>query len=51
MNYWDVLDLACPEDAPDDYERVSGRSINEPVGKAKAPVAHTVRTMMYSAES
>lgn len=20
LNYWDVLELACPEDAPDDYE-------------------------------
>ena len=29
----------------------NGRLINEPVEKAKAPVAHTVRIMMYSAES
>lgn len=20
LNYWDVLELACPEDAPEDYE-------------------------------
>ena len=30
---------------------VSGRLIKEPVGKAKAPAVHIVRTMMYSAES
>ena len=29
----------------------SGRLIKEPVGKAKAPAVHTVRTMMYLAES